>query len=501
MKQKLVTFIYPMPALFKKMLIIILIFLSYGMSLSGCVSPSTNQTRQDLHTSPTAEPDEKIEPTDGFIQTNDPLPETPGPFLLIQNDLTDLIILDLSTGTSLPFNPPARSLPDNLRSNLSPGGGIMFFLLDEGTILLTDLVSGQILGTYTHGYEENNFEPDLILQEAHGIFAEKEYSDDTLLVYITKAHQESLNNIQWYQNDQSLLIPIDSGSTGSNLSLFDLNNESFVTLERQPGLVLDYWIGPDNGLILLKKGYVNEPGFWQDKRYYVINVSTKSIKPIPSPNFIDNPNYFWVDTETIGIIHNMLPTGGNGFSTYDVNNDYLSLISEGIFSHISKYGEDFLLLHGDQEPDKTILSLISTQGELISQKTLDTRCYYKSKVNQFILLNCEYESILLDETLNFMPFDGLVSLFAAAPRGDTAILVTRDEESYQINLNTLARESLILQGNPLEIRWLPDASGFLYRTTGKLYIYDIVSGESSLLLDSQSLGDYTNINAVWIKIN
>jgi hypothetical protein len=59
---------------------------------------------------------------------------------------------------------------------------------------------------------------------------------------------------------------------------------------------------------------------------------------------------------------------------------------------------------------------------------------------------------------------------------------------------------LELEGRPLEIRWVPDGTGFLYRITGKLLIYDLESGESSLLLNAQSLGDYTNINAVWIKV-
>jgi hypothetical protein len=116
-------------------------------------------------------------------------------------------------------------------------------------------------------------------------------------------------------------------------------------------------------------------------------------------------------------------------------------------------------------------------------------------------LNCEVDSLTLNENLDVTPFGSLVSLLVPASQSENAVLATQDEAVLLLNRKTLEREPLELEGRPLEIRWVPDGTGFLYRITGKLLIYDLESGESSLLLNAQSLGDYTNINAVWVKVD
>jgi len=61
------------------------------------------------------------------------------------------------------------------------------------------------------------------------------------------------------------------------------------------------------------------------------------------------------------------------------------------------------------------------------------------------------------------------------------------------------RQELNLAGDPLEILWLPDSSGFLYRTARHLYHYDLATAVNHQLLMSDFFGDYRNLNAVWIQ--
>jgi len=77
--------------------------------------------------------------------------------------------------------------------------------------------------------------------------------------------------------------------------------------------------------------------------------------------------------------------------------------------------------------------------------------------------------------------------------------MTRDENISLWDANLSSSEEIQKAGNPQEFLWLPDSSGFLYRTAGKLYFYDLQTKSSTLLITSEFLGDYRNLNAAWIK--
>jgi hypothetical protein len=122
-------------------------------------------------------------------------------------------------------------------------------------------------------------------------------------------------------------------------------------------------------------------------------------------------------------------------------------------------------------------------------------------MGDFILINCATDSLLLDENLDITPLGDRVSLLSSAPGGDNVIFVNQDGGTFLLNQISLERQPIPLEGTPLEIRWVPDGSGFLYRLSGELHLYDIDLKQSTLILTSAHLSDYSNINAVWINKN
>ncbi len=80
------------------------------------------------------------------------------------------------------------------------------------------------------------------------------------------------------------------------------------------------------------------------------------------------------------------------------------------------------------------------------------------------------------------------------------VRVNRSGQTALLDSSFANPQPITLEGAALEVRWLPDSSAFLYRTLGKLYLYDIAEGSSVLVLESTLLGDYANTNAAWIII-
>ena len=432
--------------------------------------------------------------------THQPFSRSSGPYLLIQSDLKQYQIIDLTTKKLSPFNPPGNVGQNNLSKLQSPSGQLIFFPLDDNKIVVTNLVTGQIIEIHGLSNKEEKFRTDLAVAEAQSILEEDQYSVESLTSMVEDAYQKSLSDIRWYENDQYLLLPRVSNATSTNLALFDLETKSITSLENQPGLVLDYRVGTNKDQILIKKGYANDPLLWRGIRYYVLDVNSLSIEPIPLPKNIDNPTLFWLQDRTIGIIHQMAPIGGIDFSILDLNNGGTKQIIKGAFNHVSLYNGAIFWLKGSEIEEITTVGLSNLQAETLHQRAIDQRCSYKTKLDNLILLNCETNSLFLNEDIEVIPFGPAVRLLVTAIGSEDAVLVTRDEEVFLLNKNTLERDPLTLVGTPLEIRWLKDGSAFLYRVSGHLYIYNLESQESRLLLDSQILGDYTNINAIWIKV-
>lgn len=477
------------------------LLISLWVLLTGCLSLSIHQNSQELQTSSSAPAAEEALSISAPLQTHDPLPLSGGPFLLIQSNLADYDIIDLSSGVSTPFIPPTPNRQFKLNTNLSPSGQKIFFPDDQGNIILTDLVSGQILDTFSFTHDEPIFQLNLALEEVRSNFDEINYPDISLLSIIKTAYQQSITEIRWYQSDRYWLAARDSTTTSTTLALHDISSKTWVTLENQPGLVLDYQIAPGGNHILLKKGYINEPADWKHNRYYLVDVAAQEAQPIPLPALVDNPRFTWLNHDTIGITHQMQPLGGVDFSVFDLKKRALTQVIKGPFTHISGYDQNLLIIKKSNGIGITTIALITYDGETLIQQDLNKPCIYKGRMDEFILVNCETNSLLLDENLKITPLGKPVSLLSSAPGGDSGILVNRDGETFLLDQNTLESQPIILEDSPLEIRWLPDASGFLYRLSGELYLYDLAHQESTLLLTSAHLSDYTNINAVWINID
>jgi len=485
---------------FKKSIINFILLISLWMLLPGCLSSKTNPNTTELQASPTSFIE--VLPTTTPNQTHAPLPRQSGPFLLIQTNLEEYKIFDLSTiEAAAAFIPPTPQRGFNLNDRLSPSGQKMFFPDVQGNIILTDLVTGQILETHSPSSDAAIFDLNLTVETARSNLTEIDYPDADLMRLIETAYQESIADIRWYHNDQFMLTVHPSTPTSTNLYLYNLASKTRIELEKLPGLVVDYQVSPGGKHILVRKAYVDDLQTWMHDLYYLINVDTKEVQPIPMPTLVDNPSLTWLTNELIGINHQMQPIGGVDYSIFNLNNQALRQVIKGPFTHISQYKDKLFILKQNNSSDITTTSLITNEGDMLNQQDLNDRCFYKGRMGDFILINCETDSLLLDENLDVTPLGDRVSLLSSAPGGDFVIYVNKDGGTFFLNQISLERQPFLLEGTPLEIRWLPDSSGFLYRLSGELYLYDIDRKQSTLILTSPHLSDYTNINAVWIDIN
>jgi hypothetical protein len=470
-------------------------------AMMGCTVVLEETTYPAAATTLPPRPTITLHPSSTPLITHQPLSSSSGPYLLIQSDITQYEIIDLSTKISASFDPPSPAGQYRLSGLQSPSGRLMFFPTDHDQIMVTDLTKDEVLDTHLLLDSEFEFKSDLAVDKAQSFLEEGQYSHDSLKAMVEDAFQKSLSDIRWYKNDQYWLLPRVSSPTSTNLTLYNLDSKSFTNLENQPGLVLGFQVGPDGDHILLKKGYINEPLMWKSIQYYLVDVNRRKTEPILLPENINNPTLFWLQNDTIGIIHQMAPIGGLDFSIMNLNGDETKQIINGAFSHISLYNGSIFWVKESLTEKMTTVGLSTLQAETLRQQTIDQRCSYKTRMDNLIFLNCEMDSLFINENLDVTPVGSSVSLLVPASQSEIAVLVTQDEAVFLLNRKTLERDPLALEGRPLEIRWLPDGTGFLYRITGKLLIYDLESGESSLLLNEQSLGDYTNINAVWIKVD
>lgn len=450
----------------------------------------------------TASATQSVKPTPSRTPsfTHYPLPQPSGPFLLIQSGLTEYQILDIATKNSYPFDPPGADSHYNLSKNLSPTRRSIFFPESNNRISLVDLATGQILESHSPHEEEANFDLDLAVDEARSQLEETYYAPEALSAMIKNAYQKSRKDIRWYKDDNYWLLPIASNATSTNLSLYNLKTKALEKLESQPGLVLNYWINPGGEKVLIKKGFIDEPLFWEGFSYFVLDINDQQINKLELPELSNNPSLFWLNSGAIGIIHQIMPVGGTDFSILDLKNNELIQVIHGDFTHISLYNGNLFWIKYAQIEERTGVGISTFQGETLFEQTIEGRCAYKSKLNNLILINCETNSLILNKSLQSIPFGPLISLLVPAPQNKNAILVTRKDGIFLINQDTLAKDPLLLKGVPLEIHWFPDGSGFLYRISGELFIYDLESGQSTFLIASEIFGDYSNINAMWIYI-
>ena len=205
------------------------------------------------------------------------LPQSSGPYLLIQSDFAQYQIIDISRKNTYPFVPPDTENSYNLSKILSPSRRLIFFPLSSNKIALVDLPSGQIIEQHSRFDGQSKFNIEQAVEEAKTLLKENFHSDEAFSTMIEDSYHESLHDIRWYQNDNQWLVASESTPTSTSLNLYNLENRSFEKLENQPGFVLDYWFGPGGSQILLKKGYSNDPSLWQGFHYYVLDINNRQI--------------------------------------------------------------------------------------------------------------------------------------------------------------------------------------------------------------------------------
>lgn len=420
-----------------------------------------------------------------------------GPLLLIQTDFDQYQYIDPKNQTSYPFESPFLYPQFRLRANLSPSGRQIFVPVDEHTGLIIDLRTSEVIHTYDFS-GPTLFNPALAALKAEPLVTEMDLNATALRDAVTQAHQNSRRLLRWYQSDRYHLSVQDTGETSTSLFLDDHLTGTRLQLDNQPGLVEDYQISPDGTHILLKKGLVLIPGAYRDKNYYLINIEDGSNQPILLPENIQNPSVTWFAENTLGVTHNAFMAGGSGFSLINAETmQALQIIFED-FSELRPFGERLLFIHKGVDPQTTTFKLVNADGEPVAAQTIDRPCFYQFAASNRIIFQCELESFLLDQDLRFEPFIDSVLNLSPAPDGNAFVMINRSDQIFLLDSDLQIQAELSLKETPLEILWLPDSSGFLYRTHGRLFLFDLIDETNNLLIESDLFSDYTNLNAVWV---
>jgi hypothetical protein len=386
---------------------------------------------------------------------------------------------------------------DRLSDMLSPGGSKLLLSDEQHQIQTLDLVTG-----FTETFEmptDDQFQSEETANAALDALAGMKYSFDAALEAVKSAYDQSIGIARWDQDDEHLFIVSNETETGTQLTSLDLSTGERMLLEQEPGILETFWVKGES--ILIKKGYVFEPGFWQDDAYYIINRENGVVTAIPLPADADRPNIGWLGSNSLKITHQTEPVGGSGFSIMDLDKLTWETIVEGPFTSINAYQDGWLRLIQDAAAHTTGVQRLNAQGDLLIETMLPEPCFLHTILGETILVNCETESLKLDSDLKAETFSAPIFLLSGAPDGQTWVLVTRTEAVYLLDSSLATQDALSLEAAPLEVRWLPNSSGFLYRTQGRLYHFDLAQGISRELLISDTLNDYTNLNAVWIDLN
>lgn len=487
-------------------------------SITACSANLTGQitpTATELHTSPATthtisspDPTQQNSIVDHTPSAVSPLrretvqPVPPGPILLLQTEADAYSQIHFSTLEVFSFIPPGPNQQHDLAANRSPSGTQMLFEINQHETVVYSFVTGAVLKTYLFD-NDSSFQPKQVMHIVREALPGLAYSDEALLSALENAYARSKQKIKWYQSERYCLVPLDNGKDSTQLTLDDHQTGVQSALEDMPALVEDFWISPAGDLILLKKSYVFEPDLWQDDRYYLVDVRRRKADPIPLPENADNPRVFWFSPEKIGVIHWPELSGGLDFSLLDIETKKLIQVVTGPFAGVYSLGTHMLTLHYDQQNQTSTLRLSSMNSQdIYATQTLEGQCFVSSRVDdRRLLLTCEEESILVEEdVLTLTPFGKPNILLVRSPNGSRIVQVTRDGRTSILNAALDLVEQISLDGDPLEILWLPDSSGFLYRTPRRLYLYQMATKSSVYLLESNLFTDYRNLNAAWIKL-
>lgn len=487
-----------------KPLVPLIIFIAVVL-LPGCapVSPfePTAAATPAIESTPTAQTAAITtpKPTPSIVPTQD-LVSAEGPLLLIQTGFYEYLYIDPKNQTSFPFKAPISNPQFRLGAHLSPSGRLLFIPQDDTTGLIINLITGEVVHTYQFS-SLPLFQPELAASQAQPLVTVLNLSEAALLEAVVQAYQRSKGIFRWYHSDRYHISVQDSGETSTSLFLDDHQTGTRLQLEDQPGLVNDYRVGPDGKQILLQKGLVFMPGAYRDKQYYLINLEDQTTQHVPLPEDVQNPSVTWFAVDTLSAIHHAFMSGGSGFSRIDTKTMQASQVIAGEFSDLRRFGEHLFVIRRESDPEGTTFELLTLEGETVAAQTFDKSCFYQYAVSDRIIFQCELESFVLDKNFSIEPFGDLILTITPAPDGRNMVMINRSEQSFILDADLQVQSELPLEETPLEIRWHPDSNGFLYRTHGRLFFYNLTTESSHLLIESDLFSDYTNINAVWVNLD
>lgn len=465
----------------------------------GCTPLSQNETpAPTLSPSPTESPT----PTPTVTPTHIPtpaytaLPESEGPTLLLQTDFHAYQIIDFGLGITYDFSPPSGDQEYSLAPNISPDRTQMSFINESDGVQIVDLATGSIRASYN--IDMDSFQPENAVQIIQETLPGLSYSTDMLENAVRTAYLTSLQSISWLRDSDHLLTVQPGSETSTYLTLMDIQTGENTLLENEFGFVQSVWVGPGGEFLLLKKSLIFNANVWEDDQYFLVNMADNDVQSIPLPEDADNPSLGWFDQDHIQIIHKTGIAGSTGFSLLNLQSMESTLLVDSQFTNVLKFGDAIAVFSKDDSSESTEINLISLQGESLASQSLPGVCVRSFLVGEKLLVNCEEESILLDENLATQPFGDPVSMIKSSPIG--IIILTRENETFLYDTSLENRQPLELTGEPLEFLWLPDSSGFLYRTYGMVYYYDLLTRSSQFLLESDLFTDYRNLNAAWINL-
>ena len=479
-------------------LITLLIFATTSCSPNQNTTPSPTLA-QNSSTSTTTPPplNQTITPTQTEI-VQPPISGNDFSFML-QTDFSTYQIIKFPNKTISTFTPPADERQYDLATNLSPSRTYLAFPKNTNDIVVLNLENGQINTFNPSENQSSIFNLDSAQKAAQQRLAEIELSADITKKSLQDAYNHSISGFQWYQNDTSWLISAPGDEDRTNLHAYDLESGELSQLESEPGLIQTFTPGPTGENILINKGILFDQMIWEDDLYYVINVNDGTTQPINLPIDCDLPQVFWFDAEKIGIIHQAKLIGGINFSLFDIETGEMTQVFSGEFTELENFNGNLLILSPESSENSTRVSLLFTEGKI--SQSIDALCTINHVFETSFSLNCELDSLILDNNLKLTRFDDPIFILSSAPSGEKIISVLRTGEIKLLDANLETEKSITLAEPPLEIHWRPDSSGFIFRSRGKIFWYDLSTESSDLLVESDLFSDYTNVNGIWIGGN
>ena len=421
------------------------------------------------------------------------------PLYLLQTDFFEYQFLNPVSQKLLLFSPPPISPQFRLQPHQSPSGKLMFFPQNEIKGVIIDLQTGETVFTYDFTTQAQ-FEPRQAASTARSILKDLNLNETDLIQALKQAHLNSTQLFSWYRDDQHFISVKDSSVSSTSLFLTDLKIGNSIQLEDHPGLVKNISISSDSNLILLEKGFIFMPAANNDNNFYLIDVNEPKSIPIQLPENIFNPFLFWISEDLIGVIHETHLSGGAKFSLYNINtNTLVQIINEGFYD-LRQFADKLLIFRKTIE-HFSLIDFYSFEGELLGSQSFDQNCHFYAALSDAFVMQCTTNTYIIDKNLQAQPLFDTFTILSPAPNGHSIVTVNRSGQSFLLDANFNNQFKLDLKETPLEIIWLPNSNGFMYRVLGSLHYYDIINQTDYFLFESDLLSDYTNLNIVLVPLS